>query len=579
MTSKFLVTTALEQTWESEFPILFLGEWCKKYQRREIWKSLDAEVCPDPWSDRKRRIDAYVYTGDLFERMLISLTSQLNTFHSTSHSLNFWRILIGPWLHCYINSFFHHWETISDATNAYRIQNTLILQYNESSLIAQDMNQFEIIMISDWWNHCVIAKIIEYQNKIERKVSSSFSKPEYINANSTSSSFFHLFSKLAVFSRFNNDSLIINPYFSKTVQLKILWKLKQFPSVLPSALDLTEATDVHTRKDMVLCWFSPTTEFEKFCSENVFLHLPRSYLEGFNSLHQAVKVIKWPEKPKFMTTATSHWSCDAFKYYAGIKVDQGVALKIICHGGGGKYLYSDFQDHELKICRDYFTWGWSEYASNCYKGFSVKTSGRKLPKKNKKILLHLLMTEHRYAKFISAVPSYEQFARSYIKDQAIFLSCLSADIRRETISKLSRDTESVDRRIKDLITEDLNGHSFAYENANYWALLAESKLVIGTYNCTTFVESIALDIPTLLFFQPAHWELSKSAQPYFGELNRCGIFHESPNSAAKKVNEVWDNVDLWWNSLETSKARDNFRNWFARYSADPAGDAINFFMA
>ena len=42
MIGKVLVTTALEETWPPHNqPVLFLGEWCRLYSRKLIWKELD----------------------------------------------------------------------------------------------------------------------------------------------------------------------------------------------------------------------------------------------------------------------------------------------------------------------------------------------------------------------------------------------------------------------------------------------------------------------------------------------------------------------------------------------------------
>ena len=41
---RLLVTTALEETWEVDAPLLFLGEWCRAYNRKHIWSKMDAVV-------------------------------------------------------------------------------------------------------------------------------------------------------------------------------------------------------------------------------------------------------------------------------------------------------------------------------------------------------------------------------------------------------------------------------------------------------------------------------------------------------------------------------------------------------
>ena len=51
MVARRLVLTADEHTWpkENKEPVLFLGEWCKRYSRKAVWQKLDAEVAPYHW--------------------------------------------------------------------------------------------------------------------------------------------------------------------------------------------------------------------------------------------------------------------------------------------------------------------------------------------------------------------------------------------------------------------------------------------------------------------------------------------------------------------------------------------------
>ena len=51
---RLLVSTALEETWRDDEPVLFLGEWCRRYSRKERWSKMDAEVLPYHWDDRKK---------------------------------------------------------------------------------------------------------------------------------------------------------------------------------------------------------------------------------------------------------------------------------------------------------------------------------------------------------------------------------------------------------------------------------------------------------------------------------------------------------------------------------------------
>ena len=102
-------------------------------------------------------------------------------------------------------------------------------------------------------------------------------------------------------------------------------------------------------------------------------------------------------------------------------------------------------------------------------------------------------------------------------------------------------------------------------------LIRDSQLIMGAFNGTIYLETISLKVPTVIFWNPQHSELRESAIPYFEDLKRVGIFHESPDSAAKHVNSIWGNVNAWWQSPELQEVLERFSK---RYCYTP-GDLLN----
>ena len=86
-------------------------------------------------------------------------------------------------------------------------------------------------------------------------------------------------------------------------------------------------------------------------------------------------------------------------------------------------------------------------------------------------------------------------------------------------------------------------------------LLLHTRVVLYSYNVTTFLESFAMDIPTIMFWNPEHWELRPGAVPAFGLLEEAGLLFRRPADAALKLAEVWDDVDGWWTSEPVRSAR------------------------
>ena len=58
----------------------------------------------------------------------------------------------------------------------------------------------------------------------------------------------------------------------------------------------------------------------------------------------------------------------------------------------------------------------------------------------------------------------------------------------------------------------------------------------------------------------------KSVQPYLDDLCRVKILHDSPESAANLVNEIYEDPLTWWMAPERQKVKDNFCYQFARTS-------------
>ena len=97
-----------------------------------------------------------------------------------------------------------------------------------------------------------------------------------------------------------------------------------------------------------------------------------------------------------------------------------------------------------------------------------------------------------------------------------------------------------------------------------YKLVEKSRIYISTYNATTFLESLSWNMPTIIFWDPGFNELNETASNAFNELKKVGIFHETPESAAIKLIEVWDDIPTWWHSEEIQKARNNFCSIYSR---------------
>ena len=99
--------------------------------------------------------------------------------------------------------------------------------------------------------------------------------------------------------------------------------------------------------------------------------------------------------------------------------------------------------------------------------------------------------------------------------------------------------------------------------------LTKSRLVLIAHNGTSIPEAIALHAPTIITWSDSYMKVRQSAEAVFESLEKVGMFHRTPESAASFINSIWHDVDGWWNSQPTLDARKQFTDQFARAVPNP----------
>ena len=52
-----LAATSIEETWGKSEKIIFLGEWCKIYSRKDTYENRDHITLKHHWTDKKKWIE------------------------------------------------------------------------------------------------------------------------------------------------------------------------------------------------------------------------------------------------------------------------------------------------------------------------------------------------------------------------------------------------------------------------------------------------------------------------------------------------------------------------------------------
>jgi putative transferase (TIGR04331 family) len=358
--------------------------------------------------------------------------------------------------------------------------------------------------------------------------------------------------------------LVTAPYFkcSKLEWLSALWRWRcwlawddiEYPIRISSQLDFT------WRKAQATTTL-PVTNLTELVQVLLPLHLPVALLEGFAEYRKAVLAFPVP-RPKAVYSANALHSHLAWKLLVAEWRQFGTLLLYHQHGGGYgiDYLHS-IEEYETRVVDCYYTFGWSSEQPHV-KPLSSPPINASPSRPRKRLLLSCLdmpqfvyrlhfhpmlgtiETLHRETcKFLTQLPDRRQLlVRPYPQDYGWGAVGM--------MRKVAPDAEFDDHKKSSAIR------------------YAESRLVIHNYLGTGWLETLALDIPTVCFYDPEAYAFREAAQSYIDALETVGVLHCSGNSAGLFVASLGDDIEKWWAKVEVQEARRNFVKQYANFSPD-----------
>lgn len=575
MVARFLVTTALEQTWPADdVPVLFLGEWCRLYERKSAWEKRDALVAPYHWDDRKKLHNDYLYLRSLYEELLGALATRLNELHNVDHSVRYWRIIVGPWLGYFIQMLFDRWAMLRQALCDNEISGVRVLSHSDGDLVPNDMAAFVAQYTGDSWNELIYGQVLEWMGVPFERVGAEkvkFDAPRIANSVSPTRRLKRSLASVAsyisgAFCR-DDEYFFISSYLGIKQDLWLQAKLGQIPKLWRPVAAPVSAFDREARR-----WLISSNEnhdeFATLVRELIPGHIPTTYLEGYQTLVALTESLSWPKSPCVIFTSNSFSTDDVFKAWSAAKVQSGTPMIVGQHGGNyGMARWTYIEEHEIAISDRYLTWGWDEGNETKLEPVgALKNFGNKIVPDNDGVVLMVEMVLPRNSNHMYSTPVASQWM-NYFEDQCRFVAALPQDLRDQLLVRLFPEEFGWGqrRRWKDRFPNvQLDGGSLSM-----YSLMERARICISTYNATTYLESMSLNFPTLMFWNPTHWELRDSAVPYFERLKSAGIYHETPEGAAQQMGKVWRNVAGWWGSSEVQAGRKEFCDRYAYIPKSP----------
>ena len=154
-------------------------------------------------------------------------------------------------------------------------------------------------------------------------------------------------------------------------------------------------------------------------------------------------------------------------------------------------------------------------------------------------------------------------SKNYVKMNQIFFNSLKKEVLKKIWIKKYPDNfkktfcyNPIDKKIYS--SKIIHTNKIKESNINFGNYVASAEMIITNYLSTSYIQALISNKPTVIFFNSKSYFLTNKHKDFFKELIKNNIMHEDPKDAANFINENYDNLNRWWFSPLTQRARKNF---------------------
>ena len=478
---------------------------------------------------------AKIECEEIYQNIFPELNDELNKYHKIKWNSKQYEKLLGNWVFNFIEIFYDRWLHCDD---------WIINHQNPILDLSSDIDDFQKNCIKDSFNDSInrYLRIIKDNGQLR-----NIEIPSKMNCIQNYSTIMKNKNPIQIHNEYHlNQRIGISGKINETYKT---WRLRGLAQTIIFFVD--QPVPLYTDQVWRLSLFkNRVLDFYEACKAFLRIYLPVVFLEGFKSLKECSEKSYAP----FFYTANSTHSDIPFKFTLA-NWDRETRLLGHQHGGGyGIDLSCQGEKYDRSVSDLFYTWGWSEDQNTRPLPIPHRIQKRKLEKTDK-----LLLTCVNYPKYLYKLNYYHIGENNLvlIQDTIKFVKLIKhLDLE---ISYYRLDYEW-----------DVRGR---FKKAN--AIVPEKRLNHGEYALyicnyvgTTWLETLASNFPTICFYDPSVIAFRQNVKPLINALEKIGVLHTSPESAAEKVIEIYENPNNWWKAGEVQEVRSAFVNQYARFDDD-----------
>ena len=194
---------------------------------------------------------------------------------------------------------------------------------------------------------------------------------------------------------------------------------------------------------------------------------------------------------------------------------------------------------------------------------------------NKGKIVHVLGCVPRYFYNFFSMPIAGDYI-DYLNDQIQFLKKLENSVIDRIEIRHDASSNNWGWKVEDFFRINGFDKNVKTKNPNFINQLNKSALSISSHNGTVPLETLALNFPTVIFWDREYYQIRSDAKEYIDLLKDVGIFYDCPVMAAEHINSISNDISFWWNQKNVQQAVKLFTNKYALHSKDALKILKNF---
>lgn len=486
--------------------------------------------------------------------LLSELTCLINDFNCWDKSEDYYDLVAGDWLMQFIHL------TYAAALQGREIEELKPL--GTPIPVSSDLFAHSQLYINKSALHQHLREAVSYLLSGGSPASWQFSEDSVHISTAYSQSFNE--KAIRMVSTRSPEVLLVEPYFkcAKAEASAALIKWRKWAALdnLKYSVNLVVQLDTQWRISRA-CDGDRKHDFLSVLKALLPLHLPVALLEGFDAYRNAALAMP-VFRPKAVYSANALHANLTFKLLSAEWRQEGTRLLYHQHGGCyGTDLINDVEQYESRVADRFYTWGWEIKGNPKIRSLSPAPP-HKPSRKKRYILLNCV-----------------DYPLEIYRIHFLPMSSGVQTMQRETCEFLAKLSDRRDLFVRpyffdysgnfvDMMRQAAPDAEFDDKSATSFERFAQSRLVVHNYLGTAYLETLALNVPTICFYDPNTYAFRSEAEPFMNDLESVGILHRSGIDAARFVAGLGSDPQEWWSKLEVQLARHAFIEQYANFSSD-----------